>query len=138
MGFLTGLQRCFSQINFIKLQTWIRLWLLLNPGASSPKTPYALSNVVPSLTEKNSRKLLLPQLLVSLSWDSSDSSSNSFIFPSTTSLWGHKISSEKIPGAKILLVGLSLIQNKYMKFKKKKFPAQRFYLLVYTLSKINT
>merc|ERR1711928_71640 len=110
MGVLTGLQRCFSQINFIKLQTWIRLWLLLNPGASSPKTPYAVSNVVPSLTEKNSRKLLLPP------WDSLDSSSNSFIFPSTTSLWGHKISSEKIPGAKILLVGLYLIQNKYMKF----------------------
>merc|ERR1712071_446476 len=102
---LTGLPR-FQPDKFHQPTDMDQIMTFVNPGVSSPKTPSASSSVVPSLTEKNSKKSLLPQQLVLLSWDSSDFLSNSFIFPSTTSLWGHRISSKKFPCAKTLPVGL--------------------------------
>merc|ERR1712173_55047 len=77
-----------QQLN-INSSSWIRLCNLSIPSSSSPRTPSDWSKGAPNPTGKNFKRLLLPQQLVSQLWDSSDSSSNSFTFPSTTSSSDH-------------------------------------------------
>ncbi|KAF8387175.1 hypothetical protein PRIPAC_76317, partial [Pristionchus pacificus] len=85
---------------------WTRFKLLSFPASSSPRTRSVLSRDAPSLTERSTRRSHSPLRLDSLSWDSSDSSSSSFISPSTTSSLEHKCHSKSVGNVGIYLFHL--------------------------------
>ncbi|CAB3222696.1 unnamed protein product [Arctia plantaginis] len=66
----------YSQIVDIFIIKWIKSRSLLNLVSSSPRIRSDWSEDALNLTEKNFKRLLLPQQLVSASWVSSASSSS--------------------------------------------------------------